>query len=342
MLLRQRVGSWLATRPLRKGDLGRIARKLRVKVRTLLNWRKAAGRPLKRQGRPPATAQERHEALASVRWLILREGWMGWRMMALSLPWVSTRMVQWAVASLKARRRRLQRRKLGRNRVHYHYTTQGVVTAQDTAHVGECKGGRIYTEVMKDPATFQGEADGNGSKPTAKSVLAQLEQAEEEGRLCLVHQTDNDKAYCSKKVREWRREHKVIHLLSRPHTPQDNPFVERFIGELKHSYFTLGREHYCQSPQEGVSDAEQIAQRLNDRPRLAADGKTANQLAQELPHWNSKVLRDIFYEQACKAIEEATRGLKGLKARTAEREAIFQTMEKFGFLIRSRGEGSAS
>jgi transposase InsO family protein len=323
--------------------LGRIARRLRVKVRTLLNWRKAAGRPLKRQGRPPATRAQRREVKALVAWLIKKQGWMGWRILALSFPDVPTRLLQWALADLKARKRRQERKERENNRVHYHYTTQGVIGAQDTAHVAQWKRGRIFAELLVDPATTCGEGTGNGSKPTADSVVGYLSHLEEEDRLFLVHQTDNDPAQCSFKAEQWRKAHKVIHLRSRPHTPQDNPAVESFIGEVKHSYFTLGRENICQSPAEGVSDASQIADRLNTyRKRLFKGGKTADQLTAEMPGWNISVTREVFYQAACEAIENATRGLKGREARTAERQAIFQTLERFGFLIRSRGEGAVS
>jgi hypothetical protein len=317
---------------------------LHVKVRTLLNWRKAAGKPVKRQGRPPATSAERRDALVWVTWLMKREGSkIGWRSLVLSLPWISTRLLQWALAQRKARNRRLARRKREQYRTHYHYTTQGVIRTQDTAHVGQCKEGKIFAEVSLDPATSHGEAGGNGSKPTSKSVVEYLELLKEEDRLPLIHQTDNDAAYCANDTVLWRKENKVIHLRSRPQTPQDNPAAESFNGEVKHSYITLGKDHYCQSRLEGVDTAAQVAQRLNAyRRRLYKGNKTADELTAEMPGWNIRVTREDFYKAACEAIESATQGLKGREARTAEREAIFQTLEKFGFLIRSRGEGSVS
>lgn len=341
MLLRLKVGKWLATRPLRKGDLARIAGKLGVKVRSLLNWRQAAGQPLKRQGRPPATHEERRIALVSVAWLVKRQGWgIGWRCLVLSLPWVSTRLLQWALARLKARKCRLDRRCREQQRWHHRYTAQGVVLAQDTAHVGSWKGGKVYSEVLLDPATNHGEAAGHGSKPTAITVVGYLQLLKSEGRLPLVHQTDNDAAYCAHQTARWRKENKVIHLRSRPHTPQDNPAVESYIGEVKHSYFTLGEGNYYQAPQQGVYDVAQITDRLNTfHQRLLKGGKTADQLTREVPRWNITVSRDEFYKAACKAIETATLGLKGRQSRTAEREAIFQTLELFGLLVRSRGDG---
>jgi len=344
VLLRKRIGKWLASKDLRKGDLGRIARKLGVKVRTLNNWRRAAGRPLKRQGRPPATYAERRWTRTAVAGIIKRQGWIGWRTMVLSLPFSSVSVVKWALADLKLGNRRKTRKRLARRRTHYHYTHKGVVLAQDSACVGVAYDGKVWVEAQKDPATSLGEAFGDGAPVTTDRVIEHLEELKEYGLLPLIFQTDNNKAYCSDRAEQWLQAEQVIHLISRPHTPQDNAAIERLIGEMKSDrIFPLNANtsHFTRAG--GVSTAAEIVELLNsERPRPSKGGKTAAQLTSEVPGWSIAVERGTFYKETRQAIEAAKQGLKGIKARTAEREAIFQSLEKFGLLVRTRGDGSVS
>jgi hypothetical protein len=313
-------------------------------VRTLLNWRQAAGRPIKRQGRPPATYAERREVQAAVRWVIKRQGWnIGWRIMVLSLSGARVSVIKWALADLKAARGRKIRKLRAELRVHYHYTHKEVVLAQDSAHVGQSAEGNVWIEALKDPATSFGEVIGDGAPVTTVIVLQHFELLKEEDRLPLVWQTDNCSAYCSTEVARWLKEHQVIHLRSRVATPQDNGSMEKFNGEIKTSFYPLTPTTYHSTKLEGPSMGSEISDRLNaERPRQSKGGKTAYQLTLEVPRWNIKVDREVFYKAACDAIQVATQGLKGREARTAEREAIFQTLERFGLLIRTRGDGSVS
>jgi hypothetical protein len=313
-------------------------------VRTLLNWRQAAGRPVKRQGRPPATYAERREVQAGVRWVIKRQGWnIGWRIMVLSLPGARVSVIKWALADLKANRGRKIRKLRAEQRIHYHYTHKEVVLAQDSAHVGQSAEGNVWIEALKDPATSLGEVIGDGAPVTSILVLSNFELLKEEERLPLVWQTDNCSAYCSAEVARWLKEHQVIHLRSRVATPQDNGSMEKLNGEIKTSFYPLTPTTYHSTRLEGPSMGSEIADRLNmERPRQSKGGKTACQLTLEVPRWNIKVDREVFYKAACDAIQVATQGLKGREARTAEREAIFQTLERFGLLIRTRGDGSVS
>lgn len=348
MLLRLRIGKWLAHRRLRKGDLGSIARLLGVTVRALLNWRRVAGQPLKRQGRPPHSQKAWDKALRAVEKVLRVQGArIGWRCADQLLPQVPTRLIQRALRRLKADHQRRLRRRLEKQRVHYHYTHQGVVMAQDSAYVGQCLCEKVWAEVHKDPATCYTEVTGDGNDATGVSVLEYLRSLEKEGELPLVFQTDNGGAYRHEGLRAWLRTHQVVHLRSRPYTPQDNPFVESAIGEakaeipLEYAHCVIGKGVEFRSPWEGVDMLAQLVDRVNQfRPRPGYGGKTACQLCEEVPSWKKSVRRWEFYNAARKAIRRATLGLNGRKARTAEREAIFRTMERYGLLVRTRGDGS--
>lgn len=318
-------------------------------MRALLNWRRVAGEPLQRQGRPPHSQEAWQKALKTVAKVLEKQGFQsGWRCVGHLLPQVPTRLVQGALRKLKADHRRRLRQLLESQRVHWHYTHQGVVMAQDSAYVGQCLFRKVWAEVHKDPATCYSQVTGDGNAATGESVLAHLRDLEEEDRLPLVFQTDNGSAYREENVRAWLRDHQVVHLRSRVHTPQDNPFVESAIGEAKAEvpleavHCTFGEGVEFRSPWEGVDMLAQLVDRVNQfRPRPGYGGKTACQLEEEVPSWKTTLKREEFYNAACKAIQRATLGLKGRKARTAEREAIFQMMECFGLLIRTRGDGSA-
>ena len=196
VLLRLRIGNWLAHRRLKKGDLSRIALKLGVTVRALLNWRRAAGLSLKRQGRPPHSQAAREKVLKAVEKVLQVQGYRaGWRCVGQLLPQMPTRLIQAVLRKLKADHQRWLRRRIERKRVHWHYTHQGVVMAQDSAYVGQCLFEKVWAEVHKDPATCHSEVSGDGKDATGESVLAYLQASEEEGDLPLVFQTDNGPAY---------------------------------------------------------------------------------------------------------------------------------------------------
>ncbi len=313
-------------------------------VRALLNWRRAAGKLPKRQGRPPHSQAAWEKVLKAVEKVLQVQGYRaGWRCVGQLLPQMSTRLIQAALRKVKADHQRWLRRRIERKRVHWHYTHQGVVMAQDSAYVGQCLFEKVWAEVHKDPATCYSEVSGDGKDATGESVLAHLQTSEEEGYLPLVFQTDNGPAYRYEGLRKWLRDHQVVHLRSRPCTPQDNPFVESAIGEAKDQVPPgfIGEEVEFRTPEEGVDLLAQIVERVNQfHPRLGYGGKTACQLCEEVPSWKKAVQRAEFYNTACRAIRRAMLGLKGRKARTAEREAIFRTMERFGLLVRTRGDGS--
>jgi transposase InsO family protein len=72
------------------------------------------------------------------------------------------------------------------------------------------------------------------------------------------------------------------------------------------------------------------------RPRLG--WRTAAQAYENSERWYTRVSRERFYSQTCLAIQQAVQGCTNPRAkRMAEREAIFQSLESFGLIRRTRG-----
>lgn len=180
--------------------------------------------------------------------------------------------------------------------------------AQDSAYVGQCLFSKVWVEVHKDPATCYSEVSGDGKAATGESVLAYLQTLEEEDNIPLVFQTDNGPAYREEGLRRWLRDHQVVHLRSRPRTPQDNPFVESAIGEAKGQvppgavHCTIGEGVEFRTPEEGVDLLAQLVDRVNQfHPRPGYGGKTACQLIEKVPSWKKVVQRDEFFHEIGRA-----------------------------------------
>ena len=64
---------------------------------------------------------------------------------------------------------------------------------------------------------------------------------------------------------------------------------------------------------------------------------TSDNLAERMPSWYDFVTRERFYEETCRAMEEAVQDKKGSLARKAQREAVFRSLEKYGLITLTRG-----
>jgi transposase InsO family protein len=250
------------------------------------------------------------------------------------LPW---RVINVLLKLLKAEHRQEEARRIQQQRVHVDVLAQGAVLAQDSTHVGACKGRKAWAEVAKDAATTEAWAFGDGAPITGDAMLAHLRDLKAKGKLPLVLATDNGAAYKEHQVQAWLAKHQVIHLLSRPRTPQDNGRAERGIGEGKR-LAGLGKGVLLQNAALGAVILDQALQRLNQRwPRSTKGGLTAAQLKQVLPHWQAKTSRSSFYKAASSAIQAIKADTKRARRRET-REAIFRTLEQFGLILRTRGE----
>lgn len=250
------------------------------------------------------------------------------------LPW---RVINALLKVLKAEHRIETAQRFRQQRVHVQVLAQGAVLAQDSTHVGNAKGRKAWAEVAKDAATCEAWAFGDGKPINADAMLIHLESLKTQDRLPLVLATDNGAAYKEGRVRDWLAKHQVIHLLSRPRTPQDNGRAERGIGEGKR-LAGLGKGVLLENGPLGVEILAQALQQLNQYwPRMTKGGLTAAQLKQTLPHWQDRTSRSSFYNTTCSAIE-AIQATSKRQQRKETRETIFRTLEQFGLILRTRGE----
>ncbi len=128
----------------------------------------------------------------------------------------------------------------------------------------------------------------------------------------------------------------VIHLLSRVHTPTDNPAAENKNREIKREG-GLGSGVRLESLEDGAARLEPARRRIDGgRLRASRGWKTAAALDRERPRADTIVTRATFYAEARSAMAEAVRGLTKPRAiRRAEQNAVWRVLEKHG-LARTR------
>jgi transposase InsO family protein len=331
-----RIGAWLRSPSRRRGDRSRAARHLGLSERTLARWQGQAGP--KKVGRPAHSQEEIEQAKPRVLEVLHKLGYRaGWTTVKKLLIDVPKRVINALLKRLKADHRAREAQRFKQQRVHIRVLAQGAVLAQDSTHVGGFKGRKVWAEVAKDAATCEAWAFGDGKPINGQAMLEHLKILKAQDRLPLVLATDNGSAYKEQSVRAWLAENQVVQLFSRPRTPQDNGRAERGIGEGK-ALAGLGKGVLLQSRGLGAKILDQALQRLNQHwPRTTKGGLTAAQLKQTLPHWKANISRSSFYQAACSAIRAIKADTKRALRRET-REAIFRTLERFGLILRTRGE----
>jgi transposase InsO family protein len=213
-----------------------------------------------------------------------------------------------------------------------------VIWAQDATHLGRVGCAAVQAEVIKDRATLGYPAVTVGPVAKAQEILWILQVAKQQKSLPLVWATDNGAAYRDERVKDYLKREKVVHLLSRPRLPQDNGGAEKGIRELKECA-ELGKGTKLNCLHE---PAQKLAHSLNvlthHRLRGSKGYRTSQELEVQLPAWHEKVERGVFYEHACRSREKAVKG-GGTKreVRQAERQAVYETLEQFQLITRTRG-----
>ena len=333
------VTTLLREASLRRGDRAWLAGLIGVSSRTLATWERrdaSASGP----GRPPHTERARWRALAAVARQCRVDGQTaGWRELDDKLPEIPTRLVQSSLGWIKARRRRRRERHRAAQRVHVEVLKRDVLWSQDSTHLGRCERRAVNAEVIKEVGTMKTLDLAVSTRATCSAdVIAMLERLYRRGRLPLVWSTDNGSWYCSREIEEWLADHWVVHLLSLPHTPQHNGWVERCHGELK-GESGLGRKVVLGSLQEAEERLLAARERLDEcRLRARLGARTAAEIDRTRPSWEGLVDRRVFYADACRAQQHAALGTTGARARRrAEREAVWRTLERYRLVTRTRG-----
>lgn len=309
-----------------------------MKQRTLTRWAGKDG-PRKR-GRPSHSRFELDQARPRILEVLkVFKFRAGKGTVKILLPDLPLRVINILLRVLKAEHRSEEALFRKKNRIHVRVMAKDVIRVQDSTHVGSANGRRAWAELAKDAATCEAHAFGNGRPLKAEAMLAHLRDLKKKGELSfLVLATDNGSPYKDKRVQEWCRKNEVVQLFSRPHTPQDNGRAERAICEGKY-LASLGKGIRLSSAQEGVQALDRALHTLNlFWPRQSRSSLTAEQLKGVLPGWSEKTTRSRFFNAAQLEIESSTAGLKGKALRRETREAIFRTLERFGLILRTRGE----
>jgi len=332
------MGQWLRVMG---GNISRqaLAQKLEVSDRTLRNWESGAVIQAKHLGRPATTPSKRFLARLKVARELRRQGWTGWRpVLAKVRTDVSIRLVQESVSELKKRHEQKRRKRFAANRESVAVLSPNVIWTQDATHVGRLNRKAVQAEVVKDRATLGYTGLAVGPTASGSDILWILEVAKQEKGLPLVWATDNGSAYRDARVESFLKREKVVHLLSRPHLPQDNAAAEKGIQELK-TEAGLGKGVKLTSFEEAACKLAVSREILDGgRARASKHYQTADELRQSLPSWDLKVQRGVFYEQACKSMEKAVKGGgTAREIRQAERQAVYETLEKFQLVKRTRG-----
>jgi len=272
---------------------------------------------------------------------------------------VSLRRVREVLSALKARRRRVKRRLAYERRVHVTVHVRDALWSQDATHLGRCSRDPglaeanvpfgdtfepsdeplrgVQAEAIKDVASTKLVDARVGPPATGEDVVAMLEKMRVERGLPLVYSSDNG-VYVCERVRAYLAEQRVVHLRTLPRTPQHNAWSERGFGELKQET-GLGRGVVLQDDDEARARAVRGWCRIDtQRPRTSRGGLTASQLDATLPRWQSRVRREVFWTEACAAIDRLTKDASNKRERRMlEREAIFATLERHGLVTRTRG-----
>ena len=308
--------------------------------RTVRNWIRTAYEPIKPQGRPAHPKAARYRALVEVaRQRKRQERTVGWRPVEEALrDQVPTRLVQWALRTLKARDRRRERERRRRFSHHLEILHKDVIWTQDGTHTGRWKGHKIEAEMLKDRGTLGYKAVLVGPPVSGNDVLVMLKTTKaKHGLLPLVWQRDGASWYDEKNVQAYLEKEQVLNLVNRPHQPTDNPSAENAVRELK-AVTHLGKGVAIADPFDVAVLLGGSSERLNTyRLRASRGYRSAKELTQTMPAWYGVVSREEFYRKARTAMKLAVQGKNKAQARQAEREAVFATLEFFGLIKQTRG-----
>jgi len=358
----------------RYGDRSALAAGAGVTVRTLHNWEhrdpsaRGPGRPRRPIGERRAAL--RHVARAS-RSAGCGAGWLTVRK-ALAKP-VPDRLGREHLAALKARRRKRERERIERRRMHTEVLAKDALWSIDATHVGD----GTEAVVVREVATTTTADIGVGAAPDAGDLVRALGRARDDrGCLPLVLALDNGGPMRSEEMRAWAEREKVVLLFSLPRTPQHNAWSEHGMRELKEEAGLETRTSCARSsrrlppardpglreanmafpgppggpsatgPPDAAGHALDVAARLerarhtldHNRPRASRGWRTAVAVDADMAPWYRALAREHFHEAACSAIREALAVPGTARARRrAVREAILATMERFGQIRRTRG-----
>lgn len=325
---------------LEKSDRGMmrfVSERLEVTPQTLRNWRRVARMSeAPKVGRPRYEAALKVKAKEEIRAELERQAYPGWRPIAKRLPHLPVRLVQSEVALAKGERRKRKAKERSETRESVNVRAREAIWTIDGAQIGKVENKTVDAQLIKDRGSLSPRIMRTGPCPKAKDIIELLEES---GELPLVLGSDNGSPYIARETAEWLKKHKIIHLRSLPRTPQHNGAIEIAVREVKEAMQITGAEKLS-SPSEASEDLYGALLRIrNNRPRASKGYKTSAVLDEELPRAYHIVDRNIFYEKCSKRLSELAQGtMKWRARRMREREVIYETLEEYGLITRTRGE----
>ena len=252
---------------------------------------------------------------------------------------LSETLVRETTAALKKEVRSRIGREIEKRREGHEVLARDAVWAEDATHLGRlADGAEVSGEVITDRGTLSTVSLSVGPPPNALAVEQDLDRAARlRGGWPLVHQHDRASIYGAPPVRERLAREKTIALVSRVHTPTDNPVAERQNRDLKEES-GLGKGVLLKGDAEAAELLEPAAGRLQVRLRATRGYRSPDELDREWPRADAIVDRARFYEEACSAMREAVLGLTDPdEIQKAEQDAVWRTLEKHGLARRHVG-----
>ena len=307
--------------------------------RTLRNWkRRDPGKP----GRPRRPQALVEAAMADCRAELRRQGYgVRWSKVHEGLGRrYSTALVQECVKDLKEEHQAVLELIRGLARVSVRVALGDVLWSLDETHLGHLEAGdAVLGIVVREVASTKTLVVSVGPAATAEDLVRVLEHLRLlRGELPLVIAMDNGPPMKSGWLATYLDFHEVVALRNVAYVSEHNAWVERGHLDLKQES-GLGKGVVLSHARQAVEALEPAVERLNEHRLVTTRGmKTAAAMDAALPRGYHAVDRKTFFEAACKATEEAMQGCRNDRdRRKAEREAIFQTMERFGLISRTRG-----
>lgn len=327
--------------------VAQVARALGRSESGLRAWmrRVRAGKPPRPRGRPRKDDAERAQVRALVAEERARQGASaGWRVIHRELgkahEGVSRMLVEQELSALKAHARATAVAAIEAKREHLEVLGRDTMWSLDGSHLGRVETGEACVgEHTRDRASLGSVRLSAGPPATSAEVLAGLRQgARERGGFPLVLQVDNGSNYLAEDLRRALDDERVVLLISRVHTPTDNPAIEHAHAEVK-AESGLGKGVALTGHAEAGQRAATACRRLDaTRPRASRGWYTADELDRMLPRGDACVDRDEFYARARAAMQAAVLGLDDpAAARKAERDAVIQTLCEHGLARRHVG-----
>jgi transposase InsO family protein len=316
---------------------------LAVSERTVRAWKARALCPHHhRIGRPAHSAERRLAvARAVAKERRVQGAKVGVPSIAAALPDLPLRLVREELAASKKRFRVAGRRMMAARRVSMRVAGRDVLWSLDATHLGRRQNGKeVQAQAVRDVASTRTLSVSVGPPATSEDAVAVLEAAAATrgGRYPLVLVTDNGSPYTGERFERFLEEHGVLHLLSLPHTPRHNPWVERGHRDIK-GETGLGKGVRIESRDVVVRQVVAALCRIDgQRLRSGLGFRTA---------WAADAQMDVPYNERDRARlgEEVRRrteeGLHDQLSRRARRvlrrEAILATLEDMGLITRMRG-----